>query len=142
VFAIIFVLGAAAAFTMKTSYPANASVLVRLGQEYVYEPLSGDAARGAVPEADALIQSETEILGSAALKQRLIDRLGLARIYPKMAVKYAAATAFEKKMIMGSALRALDTDTKIETAPDTPIIRVSFTHENPDTAALVLNTLL
>ena len=33
VFAIIFVLGAVAAFTMKTSYPANASVLVRLGQE-------------------------------------------------------------------------------------------------------------
>ncbi|MBP6545885.1 MAG: GumC family protein [Phenylobacterium sp.] len=142
VFAIIFVLGAAAAFTMKTTYPAYSSVLVRLGQEYVYEPLSGDAARGAVPEADALIQSETEIMGSAVLKQRVIDKLGLARIYPQLAAKYAGASASEKKLLMGQALRSLETNTKIETAPDTPIIRLSFTHENPDTSALVLNTLL
>ena len=33
VFAIIFVLGAAAAFTMKTTYPAYSSVLVRLGTD-------------------------------------------------------------------------------------------------------------
>ena len=39
-------------------------------------------------EADALIQSETEIMGSAVLKQRVIDKLGLARIYPKLAAKY------------------------------------------------------
>ncbi len=142
IFAIIFVLGAAVAFTLKTSYPAYSSVLVRLGQEYVYEPLSGDAGRGAVPDSDQLIQSETEILGSGQLKQRVIEKLGLGRIYPKMALKYAAADAKDKRLIMGQALRSLDTATKIETAPDTPIIRLSFTHENPETAALVLNTLL
>ncbi len=142
VFAIIFVLGAAAAFTMKTTYPAYSSVLVRLGQEYVYEPLSGDAGRGAVPDSDQVIQSETEILGSGQLKQRVIDKLGLARIYPVLAAKYATADASEKKLILGQAIRSLDSSTKIETAPDTPIIRISFTHENPETAALVLNTLL
>ena len=46
VFAVILVLGVAVAFTLKTSYPAYASVLVRLGQEYVYEPRAGDAGRG------------------------------------------------------------------------------------------------
>lgn len=142
VFSILFVLGAAAAFTMKTTYPAYSSVLVRLGQEYVYEPLSGDAARGAVPDSDQLIQSETEILGSGQLKQRVIDKLGLARIYPKLAAKYASASGAGKKLILGQAIRALETSTKIETAPDTPIIRLSFTHEDPEIAALVLNTLL
>ncbi|MDO8377869.1 GumC family protein [Phenylobacterium sp.] len=142
VFSIIFVLGAAAAFTMKTTYPAYSSVLVRLGQEYVYEPRSGDAGRGAVPDSDQVIQSETEILGSGQLKQRVIDKLGLARIYPTLAAKYAGADATEKKLILGQAIRNLDSSTKIETAPDTPIIRISFTHENPETAALVLNTLL
>ena len=142
IFAIICVLGVAAAMTMKTSYEANSSVLVRLGQEYVYEPRAGDAARGAVPDSDQVIQSETEILGAAALKQRVIDRLGLARIYPKMAEKYAAGTPDEKKLIMGQAIRAMDQATKIETAPDTPIIRLSFKNDDPQVAALVLNTLL
>ena len=142
IFAVIAVLGLAAALTMKTSYPANSSVLVRLGQEYVYEPRAGDAARGAVPDSDQLIQSETEILGSAALKQKVIDRLGLARIYPALATKYASATPASKKLIIGQAIHALETNTKIETAPGTPIIRISFTSEDPQTAALVLNTLL
>lgn len=142
IFAIICVLGVAAAMTMKTSYEANSSVLVRLGQEYVYEPRAGDAGRGAVPDSDQVIQSETEILGAAALKQRVIDRLGLARIYPKMAEKYAAGTPEEKKLIMGQAIRSMDSATKIETAPDTPIIRLSFKNDDPQVAALVLNTLL
>lgn len=142
IFAIILVLGVAAAMTMKTSYEANSSVLVRLGQEYVYEPRAGDAGRGAVPDSDQVIQSETEILGAAALKQRVIDRLGLAHIYPKMAEKYAAGTPAEKKLILGQAIRAMDQATKIETAPNTPIIRLSFKNDDPQVAALVLNTLL
>src|SRR4051812_23844017 len=65
VFAVLFVLGIFTAFSLKTTYPAYSSVLVRLGQEYVYEPRAGDAGRGAVPAADAVIQSELEILNSA-----------------------------------------------------------------------------
>ncbi len=142
VFLVIFVLGAMAAFTMKTTYPATSSVLVRLGQEYVYEPRAGDAGRGAVPEADTVIQSETEILSSAHLKQRVIERLGLGLIYPELAKKYATAAPDQKRKIMGQAIQEMTSDFKTETAPDTPIIRVAFTHENPEVAAKVLNTLL
>lgn len=142
VFLAIFALGLAAAFSMKTRYPAYSSVLVRLGQEYVYEPRAGDAGRGAVPDSDQVLQSETEILGSAHLKQRTIERLGLAYIEPKLAQKYAAAGPAEKRVIMGSALRSMTSNFKVETAPDTPIIRVSFSHPKPEVAAKVLNTLL
>lgn len=142
VFTVIFVLGIFAAFSLKTTYPAYSSVLVRLGQEYVYEPRAGDAGRGAVPAADAVIQSELEILNSAQVKQRTIDRLGLAKIYPKLAAKYAKATPAERRLIMSAAIRAIEHGFKSETAPDTPVIKVSFEHEDATTAALVLNTLL
>jgi uncharacterized protein involved in exopolysaccharide biosynthesis len=142
IFGALFLLGTAAAFSLKTAYPAYASVLVRLGQEYVYEPRAGDAGRGAVPDSDSVLQSETEILGSAQLKQRVIDRLGLTRIYPELGKKYATAKPDEQREIKGMALRALERNLRIETAPDTPIIRVGFEHENPQTAAVVLNTLL
>ncbi|MDP2213609.1 GumC family protein [Phenylobacterium sp.] len=142
VFAILFVIGAAFALTLKTTYPASSSILVRLGQEYVYEPRAGDAGRGAVPDPEQVIQSETEILGSTELKQRVIDRLGLMRIYPQLAKKFADAAAAEKRVIMGQAIRGIETNLKIQTAPDTPIVRLVFTHEDPKIAALVLNTLL
>jgi uncharacterized protein involved in exopolysaccharide biosynthesis len=142
VFAVIFVIGGAFAFSLKTTYPASSSILVRLGQEYVYEPRAGDAGRGAVPEAEQVIQAETEILASSELKQRVIDRLGLSRIYPKLAEEFAEAPAGEKRIVMGKAMRAMETSLKIQTAPDTPIVRLVFEHEDARTAALVLNTLL
>jgi uncharacterized protein involved in exopolysaccharide biosynthesis len=142
IFLVIFVLGVIAALGMKTTFPAYSSVLVRLGQEYVYEPRAGDAGRGAVLDSDQVIQSETEILGAGQLKLRVIERLGLSRTYPELAAKYATATPDEKRKIMGLAVRGIEQSLKIETAPSTPIIRVGFSHENPQTAALILNTLL
>ena len=142
VFTLIFVGGLTAAMTMKTVYPAYASILVRLGQEYVYEPLAGDAGRGAVPESDQLIQSETEILGSAQLKQRVIARLGLPRVFPDLAQKYAAATPAEKQKLEAQAITSMQRRMRIETAPDTPIIRVGYDDRDAKNAALVLNTLL
>jgi uncharacterized protein involved in exopolysaccharide biosynthesis len=142
VFTIIVVLGFAAALAMKTTYPAYSSVLVRLGQEYVYEPRAGDAGRGAVPDPDQMIQSEMEILGSAQLKYRVIERLGLSTIYPKLADKYAKASPSEKRKILAVAVRGMSHDFATQSAPGTPVIKVSFAHADPQTSALVLNTLL
>ena len=141
-FLILFLGGAAFAFTLAKTYPANSSVLVRLGQEYVYEPRAGDAGRGAVPDADAVIQAETEILSSQHLKQRVLERLGLSAVYPDLARKYADASPEDKNRIMGRALLAMTQSFKVATAPDTPIIRVSYSHKKADVAAKVLNTLL
>src|ERR1700761_3349263 len=92
VFLGIAVVGVAFAFTLKTVYPAHSSVLVRLGQEYVYSPRSGDAGRGAVPQNDEILQSESEIMGSDVLKLRVVRRIGVARIDPAEAKAFAAAS--------------------------------------------------
>ncbi len=75
VFLLILVLGLGFAFTLKKAYPASSSILIQLGQEYVYEPRAGDAARGAVPDTDSLVQSEVEILQSGQLRERTIRRI-------------------------------------------------------------------
>jgi uncharacterized protein involved in exopolysaccharide biosynthesis len=142
VFLIIFALGAAAAMTMKKTYSANSSLLVRLGQEYVYNPQVGDAARGAAPEADQVVQAEAEILGSAALKERVIRRIGLARLYPPMGKAYASAGEAAKKTIEGQAIRSMEGGLKIATTPGSSVVRLSFTHTDPAMAAEVLNVLI
>lgn len=142
VFLVIVAIGLAVAVRLKTSYSANSSLLIRLGSEYVYSPEVGDAARGAAPDNDQIVQSEVEILNSAALKERTIKDIGLAKIFPEMGRAYAAADADRKRIIEGQAIKAIEGGLKVSTAPGTSVVRLTYSHPNPQIAALVLNTLI
>lgn len=143
IFLVIFAFGVGAAMTMKKKYEAYSSLVVQLGEEYVYNPRIGDAGRGTAPTAGQIMQSELEILGSSTVKERALQRLGLARVYPKLGVAYAKAkTAAEKRVVWGSAIKTMETSLKIESAPETSVVRMAFTNESAITAAEVLNTVV
>jgi uncharacterized protein involved in exopolysaccharide biosynthesis len=143
VFVGVLLLGAVVALQMKTVFQAHSSLLIRLSPEYVYNPRVGDAARGLAPETDQVIQSETEILGSAALKSRVLHDIGLPRLFPGLGRAYETATSPVKRAaIEGLALHAMDTSLKIVSAPDTSVVRLTYTHPDPQMAALALNTLV
>lgn len=142
VFLVIFALGLALAFTLPTTYTARSSLLVKLGQEYVYQPRAGDAARGVAPDNDQVIQAEMEILGSATLKERVVRAIGLRRLFPDLAAEYAQAPTSDRPKIEGAAVKAIDDDLAIGTAPKTPVIRLEYAHKDPKMAAAVLNRLV
>jgi uncharacterized protein involved in exopolysaccharide biosynthesis len=141
-FLVIALTGIAFAFTLKTSYGAHSSVLVKLGQEYVYQPRSGDAGRGAVPDNDQILQSETEIMGSDALKVQVVRRLGVARIAPGQASAYAAASPEGRDLIVAKLAQGIGRGLKIDTAPALPVIRLTYENHDPQLAAQILNTLI
>jgi len=142
VFLVVLALGVAVAFALKTSYPAHSSLLVRLGQEYVYEPRVGDAARGALPSTDQVIQSEVEILGSAGLHQKVVEALGVGSIEPSLASKFAAAGPDQRAMITAQVVADMGQALKVESAPDNSIIRLTYSARDPDTATLVLGKIV
>jgi uncharacterized protein involved in exopolysaccharide biosynthesis len=142
VFLIFAVGGLALALTLKTVYPAQSSLLVRLGQEYVYQPRVGDAARGAVPDSDAVIQAEVEILSSAQVKEKVIERIGVEKLFPSLGEGYAQAGEDRQRILMGRAVAAMAKGLKVSTAPGTPVVRLTYEHPDPILAARVLNTLL
>ena len=142
VFLVIFALGGAAAFLMKKEYTAQSSILVRLGQEYVYEPELGDAARGAISTTDQIVQSEIQILQSAELHRRVIEGLGITGVFPDLAPKLAAATAAQKQKIEAGAVEGFGKAFGVGSTPDTPVVRMSFKSDDPARAALVLNRLI
>jgi uncharacterized protein involved in exopolysaccharide biosynthesis len=142
VFLIVAMLGVAAATWVKPTYPAQSSLLVRLSSDYVYDPRVGDAARGAVANSDQVIQSEVAILSSNAIKEKAIQDIGLARIDPKLGAAYARADLTRQHSIMGAAIKQMTTKLKIVTAPDTSVVRVTYSNHDPLVAALVLNTLI
>lgn len=142
VFVGIFAVGGGFALTLKPKFEAHSSVLVRLGQEYVYEPRAGDAARGAVPETGQVLESESAILNSDVLKERVIRHIGYAQLFPRDAAKYAAANDAGKATLILKAAQALGRNLKINTAPDTPVIQLAYDDGDARRAAKVLNTLL
>ena len=142
VFILFVLLGLAFALSLKTVYPAESSILVRLGQEYVYQPRVGDAARGAVPESDAVVQAEVEILSSAQLKEKVIERIGLEKLFPGLGDDYAHADEDRQRLLMGRAVAAMTKGLKVNSAPGAPVVRLTYEHPDPVLAARVLNTLL
>lgn len=142
VFIALAAAGVGFAFTLRTTFPAHSSVLVRLGQEYVYEPRAGDAGRGAVPQGDDVLQSESEIMNSPALRLRVVQRLGVDRLDPTQARAYGQGTPEARALIMAKIADGIGRNLKIDTAPATPVIRLTYDGADPQLAALVLNTLL
>jgi len=142
VFGAILFVSILFALTLKTNYTAEASVLVRLGQEYVYEPRIGDAGKGLAPQNDQVIQTEVEILRSDRLRRQVIARIGYARIFPKLAGRYAEASTAEKQALLAKAIVALGARLKVDSAPATTVIHVSFEHPDAQMSALILNTLI
>jgi uncharacterized protein involved in exopolysaccharide biosynthesis len=142
VFLVIFVVGAGLALTLKKNYTAQSSLFVRVGQEYVYQPRAGDAGRGAVPNIDQVVQSESEILNAGELKDRVIRRLGLGVVFPDLAKRYAAAQPADRPVILAKAREAMARNLGVETAPDNAIIRLTYKNDKPEVAVKVLNALL
>ncbi len=143
VFAVIFGIGLAVALSMGKSYTAGASLLMQLGQDYVYVPLAGDAARGAIATIDEVVQSEVEILNSTELKYRVIDKLGYHVILPDdYAPNWVPRNDADKEAALTAALKELRGGFSSQTAPQNNIVRLTYKHKNPQSAALILNTLI
>ncbi len=142
VFLIVAAVGVGFAFTLKKTYSAHSSVLAQLGQEYVYEPRAGDAGRGAIPDNDHVLQAEAEIVGSDPVRERVVERLGVARLSPGDAAAYQAGDAAKRDMIKAQIADGISKGLKVDTAPDAPVIRLTYENHDPQLAAQVLNTLL
>ena len=142
VFGAIFVLGAVYALTRPTTYPARSSLLVQLGQEYVYQPRAGDAGRGALPEIDQIVQSEVEILHSAPLRVRVVEKVGYKTLFPDRARRFDAVSPQQRRRMINRAAADMGQQVGVQTAPKSNVISVTYEHKDPEVAAAVLNTLV
>ena len=135
VFLLVFALGTAAVLTLKKSYTATASVYAGAGQEYVYQPRVGTSERGQPLEADAVAQSEAQILGSLEVKRRAVKALGADTILGPDATGTTAAKE-------AAALKVLDSSLGVGTTAGSAIISVSYAADDPVKAAQILNAII
>lgn len=133
----ICALGLVAALMAPKSYTARAEILVRLGEEYVYQPTAGGAGAGATPEMQSVVNAEMRMIGSGAVVRGAIESMGVAALYPDIAA--SPATDARK---LAAAERAFVEHLTVETAPQTPAIGLAFEHRDPALAARALNALM
>jgi uncharacterized protein involved in exopolysaccharide biosynthesis len=133
----ICALGLVAALAAPRAYTARAELLVRLGEEYVYQPSAGGAGAGATPDMQAVVNAEMRMIGSGSVVRGAIEQVGLAHLYPDLA--HASGSDARK---LAAAERVFVGHLRIETAPQTPAIALSFEHRNADVSARALNALV
>ena len=132
-------LTALAASTAGKRYTAEASLLLRLGREYMYTPETGDAA-GRTPLAydrEQTIQSETRILLSQDVLEAAVRKVGAAKLYPGVAKEGVPpeAQAGQAVLQLGKAMDA-------ELLKGTNLMQVQLKHADPQVAAAALSAVI
>lgn len=133
VFLLCLLLTLIASFVPHKKYTSDAALLLRLGREYVYTPEIGEPIAGSpvTYDREQTLLAESKILTSREVKMAVLDKMGVAQIYPKLTTGSAEEQA-------NSALLALERGLDAELLKGSNLMQISFTHQDPVVAAKVL----
>jgi uncharacterized protein involved in exopolysaccharide biosynthesis len=124
-------------FLPAKSYTSDAALLLRLGREYLYKAEVGESNPGSpvAYDRDQILIAETKILTSREIKLAVIEKMGVAQIYPKLA-------ALDPEKQRNGAMLALEGALDAELLKGSNLMQIRFTHSNPDIAAKVLTQVI
>lgn len=127
------------ALSMPRNYNAEASLLLRLGREYLYVPETGDpsTAQPLPYDREQTLVAEAKILSSRDVLESVVAQLGVATIYPQI-TENRTATAAEQ----AEAVKALGRAVKADLLKGSNLLQVSFRHPDAETSARVLDQVI
>ncbi len=78
----LVIVGAVALYTFTTTplFEAKASLLIKLGREYVYRPEIGEERPQMALNREDMVNSELEILTSRDLAEKVIETIGIYKL--------------------------------------------------------------
>lgn len=139
-FLIPMILFTILSFIPTPKYEATATLLVKMGREYLYRPEVGEGNVQPVSSIDRAmaVASEVEIVNSRDLKEKVIQQVGLMKMYPGIANGDDDPEMSKEAKAMIAMGKQLD----VQPLKDSNIIQISFKHANPEVAAAVVNSLI
>jgi uncharacterized protein involved in exopolysaccharide biosynthesis len=124
-------------FLLPPVYEATASVLIKIGREYLPKPDVGAGGNLLSVNQQEIINSEIAILNSRDVIGKVINALGVDRIYPKIARDPPRnMTPFD------AALVEFAKDLRTDDVKKSSVINVSFRNRDPVVAAKALTLLI
>jgi len=116
-------------FFIKPMYEAKAQILVKIGRENVYVPVSGNSGQSInYYRQDEQINSEIEMLKSRTLAENVIKSLRVSNIY--------------KDLDETDTLLNFQKSLSIERLQKSNVIEISFEHTDSKMAATIVNAIV
>lgn len=136
VFLVCFGLTVLVSFLPQKKYVSEAALLLRQGREYVYKPEVGDPNASSLigTDRELTLLAESKILTSREIKLAVLDKMGVAQIYPKI--------TGDAEQQRNAALMAFEGALEAELLKGSNLMQVSFAHPDPEVAAKVLSEVI
>lgn len=115
-------------------FEAKSILLVKLGREFMRTSEGTGPSSGLLVQPETIMKSEISILTSRDLITRVIDAVGLKKIYPGFKKADQGATQ--------QAVKSFEEDLNVSNVTNSGLIQVAFTHQDPAIATQVVNTLV
>lgn len=142
-------------FLVKPVYETTSQILVKPGRENIYVPTGGNATPVVNVNPQEHINSEIEILKSMSLTRKVVESLGPDTIYEADESKNGVGALFRGLLSKTSAgrpqtplekfedtIRKLQKNLSVTAIKNSKVIEVRFKHNDPVTAATVVNNLV
>lgn len=129
-------------FVLPPTFEAKSTVLVKFGREFLYRPEVG-ADKGQVislgqPSQEEILNSEIEIITNRDLLGKVVDGVGIERLYPGLSKKtYRNGVTPKDKAVV-----RLSKKLSVQGVRRSNVIKIAFRHEDPRLAAEVANRLV
>lgn len=124
-------------FLVDPVYEAKSTLLVKMGREYVNRPEVGDNAPVITMNQEGIINSEIQIMTNKDLFAKVIKKMGIATIYPRLASNPPA-----KVNALDVSVQRFEKAVAVEGLKKSNVITVSFQHKDPQVAANAVNLLV
>jgi uncharacterized protein involved in exopolysaccharide biosynthesis len=140
IFAMVVAVVTAGVLTSKPLYEAKTILLVKPWKEDIPRPGMGDGGSGGAYlslSQEELVNTEIQILTGRNLAEKVINKLGIASLYPRLS-KVSAKGEHPMDLAVGTFAKSL----KAVAVRKSNVITVTFQHPDPKLAAAALNQLV
>ena len=124
-------------FLLPAVYRAQTSLVVGTGPEYLAQGEGNSIVTAPTTTKQEFINTEIELLTNPAVAEKTIAHFGLANLYPDL-----LSSQLGPQLARETALRKFEASLKVTPVKLSNVIRVSFDHSSPQTAARVLDQFI
>lgn len=132
-FVIPVLIALLAVMAARPIYTAQSRLLILLGDDYVFHSDVGGGNTSQSFDRPQIVNAEMEILGSEDLRADTLKKVGLDKVYPKLANGPHA---------MEQATEQFGKDLKIDNVPQSNVIQLSLRNRSAQVASDALNILV
>ncbi len=135
---------------LKRQYSGEGSILVQLGPEYVYQPVTGENSNASLLQTpDTITLNEVAIMKNpevmnAVLRPMLDDAATLERFSESAAKKFRNTRpgSLDNQLAFMELRKQMDKQFFVAARPKSSVVDLAYKHEDPQLAVSLLNALM